>query len=72
MLPPLGLGAASLLLALAQAVAPRPDQPPWQWAEGRIVIANFYGGPLQRLDPVTERGHAVRLAEFRGLGHHSR
>lgn len=38
MLPPLGLGAASLLLALAQAVAPRPDQPPWQWAEGRIVI----------------------------------
>lgn len=34
----LGLGGAALLLALAQAVAPRADEPPWQWAEGRIVI----------------------------------
>ena len=34
----LGVGGAALVLALAQAVAPRVEQPNWEWAEGRIVI----------------------------------
>lgn len=34
----LGYGGAALLIALAQAVAPRVEQPNWEWAEGRIVI----------------------------------
>ncbi len=34
----LGFGGAALLLALAQAVAPRIEQPNWEWAEGLIVI----------------------------------
>ena len=33
-----GFGTAALLLALAQAVAPRVEQANWAWAEGRIVI----------------------------------
>lgn len=38
MIGSLGVGAASLLLALAQAISPSIDQAPWQWAEGVIVI----------------------------------
>lgn len=36
----MGFGAqvGALFLALAQAVAPAPDQAIWEWAEGRIVI----------------------------------
>ncbi len=33
-----GFGAASLLLALAQTVAPRVEQANWEWADGLIVI----------------------------------
>lgn len=36
--PIVGAGAAPLLLALARAAEPKKDRPPWEWAEGRIVI----------------------------------